>query len=97
MLCSTLPRGTARANPLVTAIEANYVEEVDEYELPDTVQTLLWACCSPNEYGAPEVSQAIRSGDDRAVSQLLNHGTKPSRREDGGNDPFFLANANLPS
>ena len=33
MMCSTLPRGTARVNPLVMAIEANFVEEVDKYEL----------------------------------------------------------------
>ena len=90
----TMPAGTARANPLVLAIQANYREDPDfEYELPDTVQALLWACCSPDGFGVPEVSplgEALRSGDDIAVS-LLQHGAKPSRREDGCNDPIFSA------
>ena len=77
------------------AIRANYLEELDyEYVLPDTVQALLWACCSPDDYGAPEVSplgEAIRSGDDMAVPQFLHHGANFSRREEGGNDPIFLA------
>ena len=92
----TMPAGTARANPLVLAIQANYREDPDfEYELPDTVQALLWACCSPDDYGAPEISplgEALRSGDDiMAVSLLLQHRANPSRREDGCNDPIFLA------
>ena len=53
----TLPVGTARVNPLVLAIQANCREDPDiENDLPDTVQALLWACCSPNNFGAPEVS-----------------------------------------
>ena len=66
----------------------------DEYDFPDTVQALLWACCSPNDLGAPGVSplgEAMRSGDDRAVARLLTFGAKPSRREDGEKDPIFLA------
>ena len=62
--------------------------------MPDTVQALLWACCSPNDYGAPGVSllgEAIWSGDGLAVSLLLHHGANPSRREEGSNDPIFLA------
>ena len=39
----------------------------------------------------PPLGNPIRSGDDIAVSQLLNHGANLSRREDGGNDPIFLA------
>ena len=36
-----LPAGTARVNPLVLAIQANYQEDPDlEYELPDTVLAL---------------------------------------------------------
>ena len=49
-MCSTIPRGTARVNPLVRAIEANYLDADEEYELPDTVQALLWAPCDPNNY-----------------------------------------------
>ena len=37
------------------------------------------------------MKQAIKSGDDIKVSQLLTSGANPSRREDGGNDPIFLA------
>ena len=91
----TMPAGTARVNRLVLAIQANYREDPDaEYELPDTVQALLWACCSPDDFGAPEVSplgEALRTGDDMAVSLLLQHRANPSRGEEGGNDPIFLA------
>ena len=65
-----------------------------EYQLPDTVQALLWAYSSPDDFGAREISplaEAIRSGDDLAVSQLLMHSANPSRREDGNNDLVFLA------
>ena len=90
-----LPAGTAQVNPLVLAIQANYQEDPDlEYDLPDTVQALLWACCSPHDFGMPEVSplgEALRAGDDMAVSLLLQHRANPSRREEGGNDPIFLA------
>ena len=58
------------------------------------MQALLWACCSPHDYGMPEVSplgEALRSGDDIVVSLLLQHRANPSRREEGGNDPIFLA------
>ena len=37
------------------------------------------------------MGEAIRSSDDMAVSQLLWHRANPSRREDGHNDPIFLA------
>ena len=63
---------------LVRAIEANYVELSENYSFPDTVQTLLWAQCDPNQAGLDQrlpLNQAIRSGDDRAVEQLLKaHG-----------------------
>ena len=90
-----LPEGTARVSPLVLAIQANYQEDPDlEYDLPNTVQALLWACCSPHDFGLPEVSplcEALRSGDDMAVSLLLRHEASPSRREEGNNDPIFVA------
>ena len=90
-----LPAGTARVNPLVLAIQANYQEDPDlEYELPDTVQALPWACCFPHDFGMLEVSplgEAFRSGYDMAVSLLLQHRANPSRREEGGNDPIVLA------
>ena len=59
---------------LVRAIEGTYVEESENYSFPDTVQTLLWAQCDPNQAGQDQrlpLNQAIRSGDDRAVEQLL--------------------------
>ena len=42
----------------------------------------------------PEVSplgEALRAGDDMAVSLLLQHRANPSRREEGGNDRIFFA------
>ena len=90
----------SRVNPLVLASQANCQEDPDlDYDLPDTVQALLWACCSPDDYGAPEVSplgETLRAGDDMAVSLLLQHGANPSRREDGCNDPIFLAYGRAP-
>ena len=59
---------------LVRAIEANYVERSEHYSFPDTVQTLLWAQCDPNQAGRNQrlpLNQAIRSGDDHAVELLL--------------------------
>ena len=57
---------------LVRAIEANYVETSENYSFPDTVQTLLWAQCDPNQCGVDQrlpLSQAIRSG---VTAQLNN-------------------------
>ena len=52
-----LPEGTARVSPLVLAIQANYQEDPDlEYDLPNTVQALLWACCSPRLWDARGIS-----------------------------------------
>ena len=80
----TMVLGTARVSPLVLAKQANYREDPDvEHELPDTVQALLWVCCSPDDFGAPEVSplsEALRTGDDMAVSLLPQHRANPSRR-----------------
>ena len=86
-----LPEVTARVSPVVLAIQANYQEDPDlENDLPNTVQALLWACCSPHDFGMPEVSplcEALRSGDDMAVLLLLQHRASPSRRD----DPIFVA------
>ena len=88
-----LPEGTDRVSPLVLAIQGRYQEDPDlEYELPNTIQALLWACCSPHDFGMPEMSplcEALRSGDDMAVSLLLQHRASPSRREEGSNDPIL--------
>ena len=95
VLLPEVPGGTGLVSPLVLAIQGRYQEDPDlEYELPDTIQALLWACCSPHDFGMPEVSplcDALRSGDDMAVSLLLQHRASPSRREEGGNDPIFVA------
>ena len=79
---------------LVRAIEANYVEPSENYSFPDTVQTLLWAQCDPNQCGADQrlpLNQAIRSGDDRAVEQLLRAKANPRRAEKGQESPLLLA------
>ena len=70
---------------IVRAIEANYVEMSESYSFPDTVQTLLWAQCDPNHCGADRLplSQAIRSGDDRAIEQLLRAKANPTLAEQG--------------
>ena len=39
---------------LVRAIEANYVDTSENYSFPDTVQTLLWAQCDPNQCGVDQ-------------------------------------------
>ena len=95
ILLPEIPGGTARVSPLVLAIQARYQEDPDQdFELPNTIQALLWACCSPHDFGVPEVSplcEALRSGDDMAVSLLLQHRASPSMREEGSNDPIFVA------
>ena len=81
---TTLPSGTARVNPLVMAIQAEYLgDRVYDNRLPKAVQALLWACCSPSDFGAPEISplgEAIRTGDGLALSLLLHHEANPERR-----------------
>ena len=65
-----------------------------ECDFPYTVQALLWPCCSQDDFGMLEVSplcEALRSRDDVAVLLLLQHRASPSRREEGSNDPTFVA------
>ena len=79
---------------IVRAIEANYVEMSESYSSPGTVQTLLWAPCDPNHCGADQrlpLSQAIRSGDDRAIEQLLKAKANPILAEQGQEAPLSLA------
>ena len=79
---------------IVRAIEANYVELADEYIYPDTVQALLWAQCDPKHSGADQrlpLIQAIRSGDDRALEQLLQARANPTLQEPDENAPLLLA------
>ena len=95
ILLPEMPGSTHRVSPLVLAIQSRYLEDPDQaYELPTTIQALLWARCSPHDFGVPEVSplcEALRSGDDMAVLLLLQHRASPSMREEGSNDPIFLA------
>ena len=95
ILLPEMPGSTTMVSPLVLAIQSRYQEDPDqEYDLPNTIQALLWACCSPHDFGLPEVSplcEALRSGDDMAVSLLLQHKASRSRREEGSNDPIFVA------
>ena len=85
---------SAKICTLVRAIEANYVELAENYTYPDTVQSLLWAQCNPNHQGADQrlpLSQAIRSGDDRAVEQLLRAKANPTLAEQEQEEPLLLA------
>ena len=95
ILLPEMPGSTHMVSPLVLAIQSRYLEDPDQdAELPSTIQALLWARCSPHDFGVPEVSplcEAIRSGDDMAVLLLLQHNASPSMREEGSNDPIFLA------
>ena len=79
---------------LVRAIEANYVEPSEHYSFPDTVQTLLWAQCDPNQAGIDQrlpLNQAIRSGDDHAVEVLLRARANPQLADIGIEVPLLLA------
>ena len=79
---------------LVRAIEANYVEPSGDYSFPDTVQTLLWAQCDPNQAGTDlrlPLNQAIRSGDDHAVELLLRSQANPMRVDIGNDAPLLVA------
>ena len=86
--------GNERVCVLVRAIEANYVEPSEDYSFPDTVQTLLWAQCDPNQAGADQrlpLNQAIRSGDDHAVALLLRSQANPMMADIGNDVPLLVA------
>ena len=95
VLLPTIPGSMERISPLVIAIQSRHQENPQqEQDLPNTIQALLWACCSPHDFGMPEVSplcEALRTGDDEIVLLLLQHRASPSRREEGNNDPIFVA------
>ena len=94
-LLPEMPGSDHMVNPLVLAIQSRIYDDPEhDYELPTTIQTLLWARCSPHDFGVPEVSplcDAIRSGDDMVVLLLLQNNASPSMREEGSNDPIFVA------
>ena len=73
-----------RISPLVLAIQSRHQEHPDQgQELPNTVQALLWACCSPHDFGMPEMSplcEALRAGDDEIVLYCCNTG--PARPDE---------------
>ena len=87
--------GMELVNPLVLAIQSRQGESAHrEQELPNTIQALIWACCSPHDFGLPEISplcEALRMHDEEAVLLLLQSRASPSRREEGNNDPIFIA------
>ena len=95
VLIPTISNGMERITPLVLAIQSRHQENAHpEQTFPNTVQALLWACCSPHDFGMPEVSplcEALRTDDDEAVLLLLQSRASPSRREEGSNDPIFIA------
>lgn len=91
---TTITGGNDRVGPLVRAIEANYVEPSEDYKFPNTVQTLLWAQCDPNQPGTDQrlpLHQAIRSGDDYAVELLLRSQANPNIADIGNEMPLSLA------
>ena len=86
--------GSEKVCILVRAIEANYVEPSEYYSFPDTVTTLLWAQCDPNQAGTDQrlpLNQAIRSGDDHAVELLLRARANPMLADIGNEVPLLLA------
>ena len=86
--------GNERVCFLVRAIEANYLEPSEDYSFPNTVQTLLWAQCDPNQSGADQrlpLNQAIRSGDDHAVELLLRSQANPMMADIGNDVPLLVA------
>ena len=86
--------GSEKVCILVQAIEANYVEPSEHYSFPDTVQTLLWAQCDPNQAGIDQrlpLNQAIRSGDDHAVELLLRAKANPRLADIENEVPLLLA------
>ena len=86
--------GSEKVCILVRAIEANYVEPSEYYSFPDTVTTLLWAQCDPNQAGTDQrlpLNQAIRSGDDHAVELLLRARANPMMAGIGNEVPLLLA------
>ena len=92
-----------RINPLVLAIEESkpitFEEDDDGCLLPDTVQALLLAHCDPNDVGVTELSplcEAIRSGDCRAITQLLTFRANPNRGEQGSNVPSSRSLVSVP-
>ena len=95
VLVPMIPHGVELVSPLVLAIQSRQGEGVHrEQTLPNTIQALIWACCSPHDFGLPEVSplcEALRMDDEEAVLLLLHSRASPSRREEGNNDPIFIA------
>ena len=95
VLVPTIPNGMELISPLVLAIQSRQEEgSHQEQTFPNTVQALLWACCSPHDFGLPEVSplcEALRTDDEEVVLLLLQSRASPSRREEGSNDPIFIA------
>ena len=64
------------------------------YSFPDTVQTLLWAQCDPNQAGTDQrlpLNQAILSGDDHAGELLLRARANPMLADIGNDVPLLLA------
>ena len=58
------------------------------------MQALLWAQCDPDHRGADQrlpLSQAIRSGDDRALERLLQAKANPTLIEQDQHAPLLLA------
>ena len=95
VLVPMTPNGVELVSPLVLAIQSRQEEGLHrEQALPNTVQALIWACCSPHDFGLPEVSplcEALRMDDEEVVLLLLQSRASPSRREEGSNDPIFIA------
>ena len=81
VLLPAIPNGMEQISPLVMAVQSRHRENPHQaIHLPNTVQALLWACCSPQDVGLPEVSplcEALRTDDEEIV--LCCSITEPAR------------------
>ena len=61
ILLPETPGSAHMVSPLVLAIQSRYLDDPDqEYELPTTIQTLLWARCSPHDLACRRFRHFVR-------------------------------------
>ena len=97
VLLPAIPCSTERISPSVTAIQSRHEEDPrHEQDLP-TNQALLWACCSPHDFGMPKVwplCEALRAGDDEIVVLLLKHRSVPVQARRWEQRPHLCGHTN---
>ena len=84
VLVPTTPNGEELVSPLVLAIQSRQEEgSHQEQAFPNTVQALIWACCSPHDFGMPEVSplcEALRMDDEEVY--FCCYGAEPAHLDE---------------